>query len=131
MKGFTSVPLMVELDRRARRSLSTVSNERPCLVMKSLAWSHSVNFDHGPTKMWKLQCAGSTRERDAGLLLEGDQVGIGACASSPEQREVGQRGDEAAGQDDLQPADLVAQPAEEDEERRADEERVRRSACRR
>ncbi len=25
-------------------------NETPCLVRKSLALSHSLNFDHGPTK---------------------------------------------------------------------------------
>ena len=34
---------------------STDWNDTPCLVRKSLALSHSVNFDHGPTKTWKLQ----------------------------------------------------------------------------
>src|SRR5690349_15118172 len=33
--------------------------DRPDLVSASLARSHSVNLDHGPTKMWKLHCAGS------------------------------------------------------------------------
>src|ERR1044072_2848191 len=37
----------------------TEVNDRPDLVSASLARSHSVNFDHGPTKMWKLHCAGS------------------------------------------------------------------------
>src|SRR5262249_54037656 len=31
-----------------------VLNDRPDLVRKSCARSQSVNFDHGPTKMWKL-----------------------------------------------------------------------------
>src|SRR5436190_13212882 len=35
-------------------ALCTVSNERPALVRKSFARSQLVNFDHGPTKMWKL-----------------------------------------------------------------------------
>src|SRR5690348_4381130 len=30
-------------------------NERPDFVRKSFALSQSLNFDHGPTKMWKLQ----------------------------------------------------------------------------
>ena len=34
-------------------------NERPNFVSASFILSHSVNFDHGPTKMWKLHCAGS------------------------------------------------------------------------
>src|SRR5262245_15013229 len=33
--------------------------DRPAFVRASLARSHSVNFDHGPTKMWKLHCVGS------------------------------------------------------------------------
>src|SRR5215510_5650429 len=32
----------------------TVLNDSPSLVRKSCARSQSVNFDHGPTKMWKL-----------------------------------------------------------------------------
>src|SRR6185295_4498795 len=35
-------------------ALCTVSNDRPALVRKSLARSQVVNFDQGPTKMWKL-----------------------------------------------------------------------------
>src|SRR5262245_650776 len=30
-------------------------NDTPSLVTKSCARSHCVKFDHGPTKMWKLQ----------------------------------------------------------------------------
>src|SRR5437660_1206491 len=33
----------------------TILNERPDLVSKSCARSHCVKFDHGPTKIWKLQ----------------------------------------------------------------------------
>jgi hypothetical protein len=33
----------------------TTLNDRPDLVRKSWARSQSVNFDHGPTKIWKLQ----------------------------------------------------------------------------
>src|SRR5882672_321781 len=35
-------------------------NDKPALVRKSLALSHSENFDHGPTKMWKLQSFAAT-----------------------------------------------------------------------
>src|SRR5258706_717581 len=45
---FTST-LSVEL---AGRSVEV--NESPAFVRKSLARSHSENFDQGPTKMWKL-----------------------------------------------------------------------------
>src|SRR5262245_48131056 len=38
---------------------SIVLNDSPSLVMKSLARSQFENFDHGPTKTWKLQVAGS------------------------------------------------------------------------
>src|SRR6478735_1370973 len=34
---------------------STDLKDRPDLVRKSLVRSQSENFDHGPTKMWKLQ----------------------------------------------------------------------------
>src|SRR5215467_5010244 len=36
-------------------ALCTVSNDRPALVRKSFARSQVLNFDQGPTKMWKLQ----------------------------------------------------------------------------
>src|SRR6185369_7485762 len=35
-------------------------NEMPCFVRKSFALSQSVNFDHGPTKIWKLQSVAAT-----------------------------------------------------------------------
>src|SRR5271167_4710998 len=33
----------------------SILNERPDLVRKSCARSQSENFDHGPTKIWRLQ----------------------------------------------------------------------------
>src|SRR5689334_15192805 len=35
-------------------------NDSPALVRKSFALSQSENFDHGPTKMWKLQSLAAT-----------------------------------------------------------------------
>src|SRR4051812_17435546 len=35
-------------------------NDNPDLVMKSFALSQSLNLDHGPTKMWKLQSFAAT-----------------------------------------------------------------------
>ena len=78
-----------------------------------------MNFDHGPTKMWKLQSRFAVH-RDRVLLRERLEVRIDVVRERAEQREVGERRDQAARQDDLQPADPVGQPAEEDEERRAD-----------
>ena len=63
------------------------------------------------------------RHRDLVLLLELLERRIDVVRQPREQREVGDRRDQAAGQDDLQPADPVRQPAEEDEERRADQQR--------
>src|SRR5512135_3306523 len=34
--------------------------DKPALVRKSFALSQSENFDHGPTKMWKLQSFAAT-----------------------------------------------------------------------
>ena len=85
--------------------------------------------DHGPTKMWNLQ-VGRPPSRVIGVLLrERLERRVDVVGQRREQREVGQRRDQAAGQDDLQPADLVGEPAEEDEERRAEQQRQRRSAC--
>ena len=50
---------------------------------------------------------------------------IGVMGEPLEEREVGQGREQAAGHDDLLPPDLIRQPAEEDEKRRADEERKR------
>ena len=63
------------------------------------------------------------RDRDRILLREGLKVRVDVVRQPVEQREVGHRRDQAARQDDLQPPDLVRQPAEEDEERRAEDER--------
>ena len=121
MNGATAVPLMSRTTGLPPTCL--VSNDSPSLLRWSLALSHSVNCDHGPTKMWKLHCAGSTLSVSGRLRLERCEVGVGGLGQQRKQREIGQRRDEAAGEDDLQAADLVAQPAEEDEERRADEQR--------
>jgi hypothetical protein len=50
---------------------------------------------------------------------------VGGLRQRLEQREVGQRGDQAAGHDDRLAADAVGQRAEHDEERRADQQRQR------
>src|SRR5512133_882071 len=42
------------------RSAGTDLNDRPCLVRKSFALSHSENLLHGPTKMWTLQSFAAT-----------------------------------------------------------------------
>ena len=62
-------------------------------------------------------------DRDAGLLLIRLQRRIDVMGQRLEQREVGDGGDQAAEHDDLQAADLVGQPAEEDEERRGEQQR--------
>src|SRR5664279_2728787 len=50
-------PIFVVTADPAGRSLDL--NDRPYFVSASLVLSHSENFDHGPTKMWKSHCAGS------------------------------------------------------------------------
>ena len=87
-----------------------------------------MNFDHGPTKMWKLQVDWSAVTVIGVFCWNASSVRVDVVRQRLEQREVGERRDQAAGQDDLQPADPVGQPAEEDEERRADQQRERRSA---
>src|SRR5262245_51354292 len=51
------------------------------------------------------------------------QRGIGEVGDRLEDREIGQRRQQEAGQDDRLASDLVGQPAEQDEEGRADQER--------
>src|SRR5262249_43473083 len=64
-------------------------------------------------------------DRDRSLRGEVFESGVDVVRESLEQREVGYRGDQAARQNDLQPADPVGEPAEDDEERSADHERYR------
>ena len=61
-------------------------------------------------------------DSDARRLRE---LGVGGLGQRVEQREVGQRREQAAAHDDGLAADLVGQPAEEDEERRAEQQRDR------
>src|SRR5713226_8229724 len=61
----------------------TEVNDRPDLVSASLARSHSVNFDHGPTKMWKLHCAGSAVTVILVLAWNASRSGLTKCVSSP------------------------------------------------
>ena len=72
----------------------TVLNDTPSLVTKSLARSQSVNFDHGPTKMWKLQVAGSAVTVIGFFGLERLEVRIDVVRQRAEQREVGDRRDQ-------------------------------------
>ena len=60
---------------------------------------------------------------DLVLRLRGGQRRVGGLGQRLEEREVGQRRDQAAGHDDRLAADLVGQRAEHDEERRADQQR--------
>src|SRR5512142_1716073 len=53
---FTSVGPIFAITLSAEPAGSSVDvKESPDLVRKSFALSQSENFDHGPTKMWKLQ----------------------------------------------------------------------------
>src|SRR4029453_2527360 len=67
----------------------TEVKDRPDLVSASLARSHSVNFDHGPTKMWKLHCAGSAVTVILVLAWKASRSGFTAFVSAPNSgREV-------------------------------------------
>ena len=78
---------------------------------------------------------GSNWNEQVGGIGDRPVTGARACASRErriggrgqraEQREIGQRGERAAGHDDRLAADLVREPAEQDEERRADRQRDR------
>src|SRR5438105_15752399 len=52
------LPMVVTTDLPG--SAGTDLNDRPCLVMKSLARSQSENLLHGPTKMWNWQSVAAT-----------------------------------------------------------------------
>ena len=71
----------------------------------------------------EVELAIGRRDRDRRLGRELLERGVDVVREPLEQREVGDRRDQAARQDDLQPADPVGQPAEDDEERRADQQR--------
>ena len=60
---------------------------------------------------------------DLVLRLRRGEVGVGRLGQRVEQREVRQRREQAAGHDDRLPADPVGQRAEDDEERRAEQQR--------
>src|SRR5207302_35541 len=58
---FNSVgPILVTTLSLVPAGASVESNDSPALVRKSLVLSQSENFDHGPTKMWKLQSFAAT-----------------------------------------------------------------------
>ena len=69
------------------------------------------------------QVAGSAMSSTFTCSVAAMSFGLAFLRDHLEEREVGDRRDEAAGEDDRLAADLVRQPAEEDEERRADEQR--------
>ena len=62
---------------------------------------------------------------DGRALGRGRQARIGRCGQRVEQWEIGQRRQQAAAQNDGLAADLVRQPAEQDDERRADRQSIR------
>src|SRR5262249_20136690 len=78
-----------------------------------------------------MEVAIRSRDLDRRALLVGLEGRVHEMRQSPEQREVGQRGDEAAGEDDLFPADAVGQGAEDQEERRAENQRQANQEVRR
>src|ERR1700704_5860513 len=53
-------PIFVTIVSALPAGRSVDLKEMPCLVRKSLALSQSLNFDHGPTKMWNLQSFAAT-----------------------------------------------------------------------
>src|SRR5215470_5740752 len=63
----TVVEPIVRLTLSPAPGVSIVLNDSPSLLMKSLARSQFENFDHGPTKSWKWQVAGST-DTETGFL---------------------------------------------------------------
>src|SRR5262245_3345752 len=71
----------IDTDGAVPAGAASVVKESPCLVRKSLALSHSVNLDHGPTKMWKLQVAGSTRSTTGLAVWNSLSAGLMALVS--------------------------------------------------
>src|SRR5436190_18389019 len=53
-------PIFVTTGSAASAGRSVDVNDSPALVRKSFVLSQSENFDHGPTKMWKLQSLAAT-----------------------------------------------------------------------
>ena len=53
-------PIFVTTASAASAGRSVDVNDSPALVRKSFVLSQSENFDHGPTKMWKLQSLAAT-----------------------------------------------------------------------
>src|SRR2546428_4268 len=79
----------------------------------------------GPRAHEEVEVAVGGRDRDWRPGGRAFERRIGVMGEPLEEREVGQGREQAAGHDDLLPPDLIRQPAEEDEKRRADEERKR------
>ena len=63
-------------------------------------------------------------EGDFDVLLEFGKGRIYRLGQRRENRKIGQRGQQASGEDDRFSADLVGQPAEQEEKRRADDQSV-------
>src|SRR6185369_11871004 len=92
-------------------------NDRPCLVRKSLTRSQSENLLHGPTKMWskfsdcdrelapradedvELALARVRLDRDRRLGRELLERRVHVVREARKEREVRDRGDQAAGHD--------------------------------
>ena len=87
-----------------------------------------MNFATPVGLNWNEQRAGSATTTTLFLACAAASAGLARFGQRVEQREVRQRGEQAAGHDDRLAADLVGQRAEHDEERRADQQRKRRSA---
>ena len=72
---------------------------------------------------WNEQSSGSAMTDTGARRLRPRQRRIGGLGQRPEQREIGQRRERAAGHDDRLAPDLVRQPAEQDEEGRRQRQR--------
>ena len=69
-----------------------------------------------------MEIAVGGRHLDWGGRLVRLERRVDVVRQAPEEREVGQRGDQATGQDDLLAADAVGERAEYEEEGRADQQ---------
>ncbi|MNE28346.1 hypothetical protein D3C80_1217840 [compost metagenome] len=65
-----------------------------------------------------------SHHHDRVLLLGDEHIRVAVLGQRLEDREIGQRSDDAAGHDDLLAANAVGQATEDDEERRADQQRA-------
>ena len=95
----------------------------PFFASQLFAMSQDVlNFALPIGSNWKLQSADRRSALTGVRACRSKIAGFEALRERPEDREVGERRDQAAEHDDLLAADPVGQRAEHDEERRGEDE---------